>query len=242
MDLPLDVFLYMSVFPQLVTGPIVSTADFLPLLKAEPRLNSSIVSLGIVLILIGLLKKMVIANYLAPGLVDEVFVDPSIYAGPDVALPVYGYAIRIYSDFSGYSDIAIGVAALLGYRFKWIFNQPYQTACLQEFRRRWHNSLADWLRDYFYEPLGLARPLAPTTCNLILTIVLGGIWHGAAWTFGILSLIHGTALTAERLVLALKTAPGPAPALVASGYDSATLAATGAVMRASADMVGAETR
>jgi alginate O-acetyltransferase complex protein AlgI len=167
-DLPLDVFLYISFFPQLVAGPTVSAADFLPQLKAEPRTSSSLVSLGIVLILIGVFKKMVIANYLATGLVDEVFVDPSIYAGPDLALAVYGYAIQIYSDFFGYSDIAMEVAALLGYRFKWIFNQPYRAASLQEFRRRWHISHSEWLRDYFYRPLGAraaARCSQPATCS-----------------------------------------------------------------------------
>lgn len=224
-DSPVDVFLYISFFPQLVAGPIVRAADFLPQLKAEPRLSRGLVSLGILLIIVGLFKKMVIANYLATGLVDEVFFDPSIYVGPDLALAVYGYAIQIYCDFSGYSDIAIGVAALLGYRFKWNFNQPYRAASLQEFWRRWHISLSEWLRDYLYKPLGGSHGGSLRTYrNLLLTMLLGGIWHGAAWTFVIWGLIHGTALAAERLVLALKTAPATLSAVAASGYGSPTLA------------------
>lgn len=218
---PVDVFLYISFFPQLVAGPIVRAADFLPQLRAVPRLSRSLVSLGILLILLGLFKKMVIANYLATGLVDQVFFDPAMYAGPDLALAVYAYAIQIYCDFSGYSDIAIGVAALLGYRFKWNFNQPYRAASLQEFWRRWHISLSEWLRDYLYKPLGGSRGSAGATCrNLFLTMLLGGIWHGAAWTFVIWGVIHGTALAVERYAFAFKNAPAPVPAFAASGYAS----------------------
>ena len=220
-DSPVDVFLYISFFPQLVAGPIVRAADFLPQLKSEPRLNRALVNLGILLILVGLFKKMVIANYLATGLVDEVFFDPSIYAGPDLALAIYAYAIQIYCDFSGYSDIAIGVAALLGYRFKWNFNQPYRAASLQDFWRRWHISLSEWLRDYLYKPLGGSRGGAVQTCrNLFLTMLLGGIWHGAAWTFIIWGLIHGTALAVERAVLAFRTAPASMSALAAGGHGA----------------------
>lgn len=222
-DSPVDVFLYISFFPQLVAGPIVRAADFLPQLRAEPRLSRSLVSLGILLILVGLFKKMVIANYLATGLVDEVFFDPSIYAGPDLALAIYAYAIQIYCDFSGYSDIAIGIAALLGYRFKWNFNQPYRAASLREFWRRWHISLSEWLRDYLYKPLGGSRGGSWSTCrNLFLTMFLGGIWHGAAWTFIIWGLIHGTALAVERMVLAFKTVPAAGPAFAAAGRGSPT--------------------
>ncbi len=223
-DSPLDVFLYISFFPQLVAGPIVRAADFLPQLKAEPRLDRSLVSLGILLILVGLFKKMVIANYLASELVDQVFFDPSAFAGPDLALAVYAYAVQIYCDFSGYSDIAIGVAALLGYRFRWNFNQPYRAASLKEFWRRWHISLSEWLRDYLYKPLGGSRGGSfATTRNLFLTMVLGGIWHGAAWTFVIWGLIHGTSLAVERLVMSFKTAPAPSAAVAAGGYGSGTI-------------------
>jgi len=217
-DSPVDVFLYISFFPQLVAGPIVRAADFLPQLRAEPRLSRSLVSLGILLILVGLFKKMVIANYLATGLVDQVFFDPAMYAGPDLALAIYAYAVQIYCDFSGYSDIAIGVAALLGYRFKWNFNQPYRAASLQEFWRRWHISLSEWLRDYLYKPLGGSRgSAAATSRNLFLTMLLGGIWHGAAWTFVIWGIIHGTALVVERYAFAFQRSPATLPALAVSG-------------------------
>ena len=221
-DSPLDVFLYISFFPQLVAGPIVRAADFLPQLKSEPRLDRSLVSIGILLILIGLFKKMVIANYLATELVDEVFFDPTIYAGPDLVLAVYAYAVQIYCDFSGYSDIAIGVAALLGYRFKWNFKQPYRAASLREFWRRWHISLSQWLRDYLYKPLGGSRGGSLLTYrNLLLTMILGGIWHGAAWTFVIWGVIHGAALAGERLLVSLKTVP--ATVMAEAGYGSPSL-------------------
>jgi alginate O-acetyltransferase complex protein AlgI len=222
---PLDVFLYISFFPQLVAGPIVRASDFLPQLREKPQLSRSLVSLGILLILLGLFKKMVIANYLASELVDQVFFDPSMYAGPDLALAIYAYAVQIYCDFSGYSDIAIGVAALLGYRFRWNFNQPYRAASLKEFWRRWHISLSEWLRDYLYKPLGGARGGSLLTYrNLFLTMVLGGIWHGAAWTFVIWGLIHGTSLAGERLILSLKTLSVQAPAMAVAGHGSGAIA------------------
>lgn len=221
---PLDIFLYISFFPQLVAGPIVRAADFLPQLRAEPRLNRQMVSLGIVLILLGLFKKMVVANYLATELVDQVFFDPSVYSGPDLALAVYAYAVQIYCDFSGYSDIAIGVAALLGYRFKWNFNQPYRAASLKEFWRRWHISLSEWLRDYLYKPLGGSHGGAVRTWrNLFLTMLLGGIWHGAAWTFIIWGTIHGLALGVERFAANFR--PGRAAALAMADPAKGTLSA-----------------
>lgn len=224
-DSALDVFLYISFFPQLVAGPIVRAADFMPQLDQPPRLDRSMVSLGIVLILLGLFKKMVIANYLATELVDTVFFDPSAYGGADLLLALYGYAVQIYCDFSGYSDIAIGVAALLGYRFRWNFNQPYRAASLREFWRRWHISLSEWLRDYLYRPLGGNRDGALRTYrNLILTMLLGGIWHGAAWTFVLWGAIHGFALAGERVLLALRRVPVPAFALVGGAQGSAPMA------------------
>ncbi len=219
---PLDVFLYISFFPQLVAGPIVRASDFLPQLKTEPRLDRSMVAKGIVLILIGLFKKMVIANYLANELVDGVFFDPTAFSGPDLLLGLYGYAVQIYCDFSGYSDIAIGVAGLLGYHFKPNFAQPYRSASLREFWRRWHISLSSWLRDYLYKPLGGSHHgTAKTYRNLAITMLLGGLWHGAAWTFIIWGAIHGTALAIERMLLAFK--PQPAPAFAVVGYGHGTM-------------------
>ena len=218
-DSALDIFLYISFFPQLVAGPIVRAADFLPQLWQKPRLERSMISLGIVLILTGLFKKMVIANYLASELVDTVFFDPSAYGGIDLSIALYGYAIQIYCDFSGYSDIAIGVAALLGYRFKWNFNQPYRAASLREFWHRWHISLSQWLRDYLYKPLGGSQNGSfKTYRNLLLTMFLGGIWHGAAWTFVVWGLVHGSALAIERLISGIRGAPAPALAIVGYGH------------------------
>lgn len=195
-----NLFLYISLFPQLVAGPIVRAAQFMPQLQVKPRLDRALVALGVVLVLAGLFKKMVIANYLATDIVDPVFFDPSAHDAQDLLLAVYGYAVQIYCDFSGYSDIAIGIAALLGYRFRWNFNQPYRAASLQEFWRRWHISLSTWLRDYLYIPLGGSRGGPFKTCrNLFITMLLGGIWHGAAWTFIIWGVMHGGMLILERL-------------------------------------------
>lgn len=195
----LDVMLFKSFFPQLVAGPIVRAADFIPQLHAPARLTREHVAVGVVLILSGLAKKMVIANYLATELVDPVFFDPTAVGALDLLVGVYGYAIQIYCDFSGYSDIAIGVAALLGYRFLPNFNQPYRAASLQEFWRRWHISLSTWLRDYLYIPLGGNRHgEARRYRNLFITMFLGGLWHGAAWTFIFWGSFHGAMLGLER--------------------------------------------
>lgn len=206
----LDVFLYISFFPQLVAGPIVRAAAFLPQLDEVPRLTRQMAAIGIVLVLSGLAKKMVIANYLAVELVDPVFFDPSAAGALDLLIGVYGYAVQIYCDFSGYSDIAIGVAALLGYRFAENFNQPYRAASLQEFWRRWHISLSTWLRDYLYIPLGGSRNGTRATYrNLFLTMFLGGIWHGAAWTFVFWGAFHGAMLGLERYARARLNAFAP---------------------------------
>ncbi|GMV63149.1 MAG: alginate O-acetyltransferase [Parvibaculum sp.] len=194
-----NVMLYISFFPQLVAGPIVRAADFLPQLHRPANLTRAHIGVGVVLILSGLLKKMVVANYLATELVDPVFFDPAAVGALDLLVGVYGYAIQIYCDFSGYSDIAIGVAALLGYRFLENFDQPYRASSLQDFWRRWHISLSTWLRDYLYVPLGGNRHgEAKTYRNLFLTMFLGGIWHGAAWTFVFWGAFHGTMLAVER--------------------------------------------
>lgn len=195
----LDIFLYISFFPQLVAGPIVRAAHFLPQLERKPHVSRRMASLAVVLILVGLFKKMVIANYLATEVVDHVFFDPTAFGGGDLLLGVYAYAVQIYCDFSAYSDIAIGVAALLGYRFPRNFDHPYRSSSLQEFWRRWHISLSTWLRDYLYIPLGGSRGSTfKTYRNLFLTMFLGGIWHGAAWTFVFWGAFHGAMLGVER--------------------------------------------
>lgn len=196
---PLDLLLYISFFPQLVAGPIVRASVFLPQIEARPRADRVLVSFGLLLILVGLFKKVVVANYLATEMVDMVFLDPVFFGPVDLMLATYGYAVQIYCDFSAYSDIAIGVAALLGFRFQKNFDQPYRAQSLRDFWRRWHISLSTWLRDYLYIPLGGARAGRwKTYRNLMLTMFLGGIWHGAAWTFVIWGLLHGIGLAVER--------------------------------------------
>ena len=195
----LDILLYLSFFPHLVAGPIVRAHEFLPQLQRPGRTADFSLGENLALILGGLFKKMVIANYLATRFVDPVFIDPSQFPRIDLAMAVYAYAIQIYCDFSAYTDIAIGVAALFGYRFPQNFNQPYRALGFADFWRRWHMTLSVWLRDYLYIPLGGNRH-GPwrTLRNLMLTMLLGGLWHGANWTFLIWGLLHGTALVADH--------------------------------------------
>src|SRR5947209_11288991 len=197
---PLDMLLYMSFFPQLVAGPIVRAAYFLPQL-ARPSAEPIPIGPALLLILVGLFKKVVIANYVATGLVDPVFSAPTSYGGPDLLLATYGYAVQIYCDFSAYSDMAIALAALLGFRFPANFNQPYRAQSLREFWHRWDISLSTWLRDYLYKPLGGNRGgRLRTYRNLMLTMLLGGLWHGAAWKFIAWGALHGGGLAAERMI------------------------------------------
>ncbi len=203
-DLPrayslLDVAVYKSLFPQLVAGPIVRAADFMPQLERPPRRDAVFLGMALLLILWGLFKKAIVANYLATELVDPAFLAPTEYGALDLLLAVYGYAVQIYCDFSAYSDIAIGVAALLGYHFMRNFDQPYRAQSLQDFWRRWHISLSSWLRDYLYIPLGGNRKgRLRTYVNLTITMLLGGIWHGAAWKFVLWGALHGGGLALER--------------------------------------------
>ena len=196
----LDVMLLMSFFPHLVSGPIVRARDLLPQFAQVPKPSRAMLTEALLLIVWGLLKKTVIASELSTNLVDPVFFDPSAYGGADLLAAAYGYAVQIYCDFSAYSDIAIGVAALLGYRFPRNFDQPYRAASLQEFWRRWHISLSSWLRDYVYIPLGGGRGGALKACrNILITMLLGGLWHGASWTFVAWGALHGVVLSIERL-------------------------------------------
>ena len=197
----LDILFYVSFFPHLVAGPIVRASEFLP--QSERRSDPEAVDLGAcaVLILGGLVKKVVIANYLATNFVDGVFADPASRSSLDLVLGAYAYAIQIYCDFSAYTDIAIGVAGLLGYRFPQNFDQPYRATSLRDFWRRWHITLSRWLRDYLYIPLGGNRGgRLQTYGNLMVTMVLGGLWHGANVTFVIWGTIHGAVLTLEHVL------------------------------------------
>jgi D-alanyl-lipoteichoic acid acyltransferase DltB (MBOAT superfamily) len=195
----LDVAIYLSFFPHLVAGPIVRAREFLPQL-ASPRDPTRVaVGSAMMLISVGLVKKVVLADYLARTVVDPVFGVPQAYAAPDVLLAGYGYAAQIYCDFSGYTDIAIGLALLMGYVFPQNFNSPYRSTGFQEFWRRWHMTLSRFLRDFLYIPLGGNRKGKwKTYRNLMITMVLGGLWHGAAWTFVLWGAFHGAGLTIQH--------------------------------------------
>ncbi len=191
---PIDVAVYLAFFPHLIAGPIVRGADLLPQIarasRRDPRYLD--VSGATYLIFGGLFKKVVISSYVASAIVDPVFNNPSLHSAPEILLATYGYAVQIYCDFSGYTDIAIGCARLLGFRFPQNFNAPYRATSLQDFWRRWHMTLSAWLRDYLYIPLGGSRgSRAATYRNIMITMVLGGLWHGAAFTFVIWGAIHG---------------------------------------------------
>lgn len=197
----IDFLLFPAFFPHLVAGPIVRASDILPQLEKPADPNNIRASYAFMLIGLGLFKKVVIAHYLAIDLVNPVFESPSEFGPIDLLIAAYGYAAQIYCDFSAYSDIAIGIAALFGIEFRPNFDQPYRAESLQDFWRRWHISLSTWLRDYLYIPLGGSRsgPIK-TYRNLFLTMLLGGLWHGAAWNFIFWGFLHGFGLCSERLL------------------------------------------
>ena len=192
--------LFVSFFPQLVAGPIVRASTFLPQFRSTRSLTREQGALGLFLIMSGLLKKVCIADYVAVNLVDRVFENPAWFTSAEVLAAIYGYAFQIYCDFSGYSDVAIGAALLLGFKLPDNFNAPYAAINLQDFWRRWHISLSTWLRDYLYIPLGGSRhgPMR-TYFALAATMLLGGLWHGAAWTFVVWGALHGAGLAATRM-------------------------------------------
>jgi len=203
-----DALLYVAFFPQLIAGPILRASSFIPQLTS-PRNPAEIrINRAFLLIVAGSFKKVVISNLLATRLVEQVFAAPQVYSRGDVLLAIYGYAAQIYCDFSGYTDIAIGCAMLLGYRFPRNFNAPYSATNPQDFWRRWHISLSSWLRDYLYIPLGGSRGSAlRTSSNLMITMLLGGLWHGAGWTFVIWGALHGFYLIVHRIWNAIAWAP-----------------------------------
>jgi len=195
----LDVSLFLAFFPHLVAGPIVRASEFLPQLRRPARADSVDATRAARLIGRGLVKKVIVANVIAQVLADPVFGSPGAYGNFDILAAIYGYAIQIYADFSGYTDIAIGAALLLGIKFPDNFDRPYTAVSLQDFWRRWHMTLSRWLRDYLYIPLGGNRGGERATYrNLVLTMVLGGLWHGASWTFVVWGTYHGAGLAAER--------------------------------------------
>lgn len=200
----LDYIFYISFFPQLVAGPIIKAKDFIPQIHKSEVLTKETWGEAFCLILIGLFKKCVISDYISINFVDRVFDAPALYSGVENLFAIYGYAVQIYCDFSGYSDIAIGIALLFGFRFNINFDAPYRSASITEFWRRWHISLSTWLKDYLYIPLGGNRKgRVRTYVNLMITMLLGGLWHGASVRFIIWGGLHGVFLVIHKFMMKL---------------------------------------
>jgi len=242
----LDFGFYVSFFPQLVAGPIVRASEFIPQLYAPYQLSKQRAGLAVFWILNGLLKKLFLADYLAVQFIDRVFDNPQLYSGFETLSALFGYSLQVYADFSGYTDVAIGIAMLLGFTLPKNFNSPYKASSVAEFWRRWHLSLSTWLRDYLYIPLGGNRAGSPasyiivfaffvmialivgsplltvglgalfalgfvgmrysaatarwvnTNINLMLTMVLGGLWHGSSWNFVTWGTLNGVGLVVYK--------------------------------------------
>ena len=195
----LDYAFFVSFFPQLVAGPIVKARDFVPQIRKPLQITRRMFGMGVYLIIIGLFKKAVISDYISINFVERVFDQPDMFSGLEVLLGIYGYALQIYCDFSGYSDMAIGIALLLGFRFPMNFNAPYKSVSVTDFWRRWHISLSTWLRQYLYISLGGNRKgKLRMYLNLFMTMLLGGLWHGASWNFILWGALHGVALGCHK--------------------------------------------
>lgn len=195
----LDYAFYVSFFPQLVAGPIVRARDFAPQIRKPLVINNRMIAMGVYLIVIGLFKKAVISDYISINFVDRVFDNPLRYTGVENLFGLIGYAMQLYCDFSGYSDMAIGIALLLGFRFPANFNAPYKADSVSDFWRRWHISLSSWIRDYVYISLGGNRKGDLRTCfNIFITMLLAGLWHGASWNFVIWGALFGLAQVVHR--------------------------------------------
>lgn len=242
-----DYGFYVSFFPQLVAGPIVKSTEFIPQMFQPYTLTRQMFGLGIFWMINGLIKKIFLADYIAVNFIDRVFENPGLYSGFENLVALYGYSLQVYADFSGYTDIAIGVALLMGFTLSANFNSPYKATSLSDFWRRWHISLSSWLRDYLYIPLGgnkggsLATWIAvgviaafitllsgswivlwlcisvigtavaltyifksfahwlTTNVNVMITMLVGGLWHGASWNFIIWGALNGVGLVLSKL-------------------------------------------
>ena len=190
---------YLTFFPPLLAGPVVRAKDMLPQVYANPVASRAMVSEGLFLIMAGLVKKVIVADYISQNFVDRVFDNPALYSGFENLVGVYGFTIQLYCDFSGYSDMAIGIALLLGYRFLDNFRAPLKSQNPTEFWRRWHISLSSWLRDYLYIPLGGNRcSRSKRHFNLMTTMLIGGLWHGASWMYVIWGGLQGLFLVGHK--------------------------------------------
>lgn len=196
----LEMAAYIAFFPQLVAGPIERADSLIPQLNQDVSWSAARANSGLRLMLWGLFKKVVVADNLSPY-VDAVYNNPSMHTGPSIVLATIAFAFQIYCDFSGYTDTAIGAARILGINLMQNFDRPYMSQSITEFWRRWHISLSTWLRDYLYISLGGNRAgRVRTYANLMMTMLLGGLWHGASWTFVLWGGLQGTFLVAERIL------------------------------------------
>ena len=201
---PLDYAFFVSFFPQLVAGPIVRARDFIPQIRRPVIVTPEMFGRGVYFIAAGLFKKAILSDYISVNFVERVFENPGLYSGIENLFGVYGYALQIYCDFSGYSDMAIGLALLLGFHFPLNFRSPYKASSITDFWHRWHISLSTWLRDYLYISLGGNRKgKLRTYVNLFLTMLLGGLWHGASWNFVFWGAVHGIALALHKFFRSL---------------------------------------
>jgi D-alanyl-lipoteichoic acid acyltransferase DltB (MBOAT superfamily) len=190
---------FVAFFPTVIAGPLVRAKELLPQFKKPATLISEDGGRAIFLIILGLTKKIAIANFLANNLVDRVFDQPQLYSSVETLAAIYAYSLQIYCDFSGYTDIAIGSAMLLGFKLPDNFNSPYRAHSLVDFWRRWHITLSDWLRDYVFVSLGgLRKRRINLYRNLVLTMLIAGLWHGAAWTFVLWGGLHGLGLSVNH--------------------------------------------
>jgi alginate O-acetyltransferase complex protein AlgI len=189
----------VSFFPTILAGPITRVSSLIEQLEKRKPLDPADGGRALFLIGLGLIKKMIVADYLANNLVNRVFDFPTLYAGAETLVAVYAYAVQLYYDFSGYTDIALGSALLLGIRLPANFNRPYAAENLADFWRRWHMSFSNWLRDYLYFSLPGKRTKWAPYLNLVITMILAGLWHGAGWTFIVWGALHGIGLAAVRL-------------------------------------------
>ena len=204
----LDFGFYVSFFPQLVAGPIVRANEFIPQLYRPFRLSRRVFGLAVFWVLNGLIKKIVLSDYLAVNLIDRVFENPLLFSGFENLFALFAYSLQVYADFSGYTDIAIGIAMLMGFYLPQNFDSPYKSRNPQEFWRRWHMSLSRWLKSYLYIPLGGNRKILgkevkdKTTAgnvNSFITMLLGGLWHGASWNFVIWGALNGAGMIVYKI-------------------------------------------
>lgn len=208
-----DFALFLSFFPKLIAGPICRSRDLLPQIEADPPQGVPDLSRAVSLIASGLFKKVVVATYLQTHLVDGAFSAPENHSSLELLLGLYAYSMQVYADFSGYTDIAIGCALLLGFHLPENFNRPYAATSIGDFWRRWHITYSTWLRDYVYFSLGGSRTgRLQTYFNLMITFLLGGFWHGARWGYVAWGGIHGLALVVHKITLDVRRARGREPA------------------------------